>query len=193
MTHYEVLEIEVTATQDDIKTAFRRLCKTHHPDAGGKPEDFRAISEAHEILSDPIKRKHYDEFGDAKSLEPFEQEILAHFNDIIQQYLNGGEKLNQIKPRIDSQLRKKREVLAAQINQMHLTLIKLDEALAVVSAKQKAKNIFKFSLMVAKGNLTKNLNEAIQLEKTVELAVERLSLYEFATEGHKILNHFHIT
>ncbi len=65
--YYAVLGVPKTASQADIKKAFRKLARQHHPDA--KPGDnaaerkFKEINEANEVLSDPAKRKQYDELG----------------------------------------------------------------------------------------------------------------------------------
>ncbi len=61
--YYEILGVKKDASTDDIKKAFRRLARKHHPDAGGSEERFKDINEAYEVLSDPEKRKQYDQFG----------------------------------------------------------------------------------------------------------------------------------
>src|SRR5579872_526745 len=65
--YYETLGVPRTATQKDISSAFRKLARKYHPDlnAGDKQAEarFKEISEAHEVLNDPKKRKLYDEFG----------------------------------------------------------------------------------------------------------------------------------
>ena len=63
MGHYETLGITRDADGDTIKKAFRRMALKHHPDKGGDPDKFKAISEANEVLSDPEKRKRYDTYG----------------------------------------------------------------------------------------------------------------------------------
>jgi len=62
MNYYEILEVERDATQADIKKAYRRLAKIHHPDKnnGETMELFKKISEAYTILSDEDKRERYD-------------------------------------------------------------------------------------------------------------------------------------
>lgn len=61
--YYEILGVKKDATADEIKKAFRRLARKHHPDTGGSEERFKEINEAYEVLSDAEKRKQYDQFG----------------------------------------------------------------------------------------------------------------------------------
>lgn len=64
--YYAVLEVEKTASIEDIKKAYRRLAHKYHPDkAGGDEAKFKEINEAYQILSNPEKRRQYDRFGSA--------------------------------------------------------------------------------------------------------------------------------
>lgn len=60
---YEDLGVERDASTDDIRKAYRKLSRTHHPDRGGSSERFARINHAHEILTDPEKRRQYDLSG----------------------------------------------------------------------------------------------------------------------------------
>src|SRR5512140_1810909 len=65
--YYAVLGVPRTASQAEIKKAYRKLARQHHPDA--KPGDkaserrFKEVNEANEVLGDPEKRRQYDELG----------------------------------------------------------------------------------------------------------------------------------
>ena len=66
--YYEVLGVSKTATDSEIKSAFRKLAKKYHPDVSTEEnaeEKFKECQEAYAVLSDPSKRKQYDQFGHA--------------------------------------------------------------------------------------------------------------------------------
>ena len=65
---YKELELKENATQDEIKSSYRRLVKKHHPDAGGEKDRFLSIQDAWETLNDPLKKEQYD-----KTLFPLQQ------------------------------------------------------------------------------------------------------------------------
>lgn len=65
--YYETLGVPKSASADDIKSSFRKLARKHHPDLAkdkkAAEEKFKEINEAYEVLSDPEKRRKYDEYG----------------------------------------------------------------------------------------------------------------------------------
>lgn len=83
MDYYDVLGIPRTATEKEIKTAFRKLAAQHHPDKGGDSKKFVEIKEAYETLNDPKKRQMYDQFGTADPQQAgFQQQGFGGFGDV---------------------------------------------------------------------------------------------------------------
>lgn len=60
LTHYEILQVTVDASDEVIRAAYRALAKKHHPDVGGSPEVMKRLNLALEVLTDPVKRRQYD-------------------------------------------------------------------------------------------------------------------------------------
>ena len=85
---YELLEVEKTATQKEIKKSYFRLSKMHHPDKGGDEHLFKEINAAYEILSDPEKREKYDKYG----LEGVSDDNVsaAGGEDLFSMFFGGG-------------------------------------------------------------------------------------------------------
>ena len=76
--YYKLLELDKSASQADIKKAYRRLARKYHPDLNPNDKNaqlrFQQVNEANEVLSDPEKRKKYDEYGkDWKHADQFEE------------------------------------------------------------------------------------------------------------------------
>jgi curved DNA-binding protein len=97
--YYKVLEIDKNASSEDIKKAYRKLARKLHPDVN--PNDklahqkFQQVNEANEVLSDPEKRKKYDQYGkDWQHAEQFEQQRQSQQNRQYaggQQFSEGGD------------------------------------------------------------------------------------------------------
>ncbi|MGL4611397.1 MAG: DnaJ C-terminal domain-containing protein [Trueperaceae bacterium] len=105
--YYNILGVPKTATQQEIKSAFRKLAAKHHPDKhpGDKKaeEKFKEINEAHTVLSDDEKRQFYDQYGSAEGRSPFgpsgfqgqggfqgNPEDFAGFSDFFQGLFGSG-------------------------------------------------------------------------------------------------------
>src|ERR1700754_1002147 len=76
--YYKILGIPKTASEEDVKKAYRKLARKLHPDLNPNDKEankkFQQINEANEVLSDPEKRKKYDQYGkDWEQAEQFEK------------------------------------------------------------------------------------------------------------------------
>ncbi len=117
--YYHVLSIEKTATDIEIKTAYRRLTKIYHPDVAENKEEaeskFKEINEAYAVLSDPEKRRVYDQFGHEGISSNFDMNDFMGgfgfgFGDIFSQVFdmfgnNTRQSRNPNRPRRGSDLR----------------------------------------------------------------------------------------
>ena len=94
MNYYETLGVPKTASQDDIKRAYRKLASQHHPDKGGDTAKFQEVQTAYETLSDPVRRQQYD------NPQPQHQSFNFHFggNDFDDVFANFFNRTGQQNP-----------------------------------------------------------------------------------------------
>lgn len=100
--YYDILEVSKTATQEEIKKAYRKLALKYHPDKN--PDDkssedkFKKIAEAYEVLSDETKKKNYDAYGSVNNT----QETSDDFDDIRSQFHSAFNSFRRAKERGES-------------------------------------------------------------------------------------------
>jgi len=106
---YDDLELPKTCTSEEIKQKYRILAQLHHPDKGGDVEKFKRMKLAYEVLSDPIKREHYDSTGDHYNDINLDSEVMGRLAVMLSQFVQ------HINPEIDDLILKMRiEIRALQ-------------------------------------------------------------------------------
>ncbi|XP_024359350.1 dnaJ protein homolog isoform X2 [Physcomitrium patens] len=89
--YYDVLGVSKSASQDELKRAYRKAAIKNHPDKGGDPEKFKELSQAYEVLSDPEKRDLYDQYGEDALKEGMGGGGGGHNPfDIFESFFGGG-------------------------------------------------------------------------------------------------------
>merc|ERR1712170_35978 len=91
-------EVDKGADQKEIKKAYRRLSRVHHPDKGGDEHKFKEINAAYEILSDPDKREAYDKYG-LEGVSDDGHPGNMHGEDLFSMFFGGGSRRGASGPR----------------------------------------------------------------------------------------------
>nr|XP_023880634.1 dnaJ protein homolog [Quercus suber]POE75365.1 dnaj protein like [Quercus suber] len=89
--YYEILGVSKSASQDELKKAYKKAAIKNHPDKGGDPEKFKELAHAYDVLCDPEKREIYDQYGEDALKEGMGGGGPAHNPfDIFESFFGGG-------------------------------------------------------------------------------------------------------
>lgn len=182
-TLYEILGVEREATTDEIRVAYRSLARLHHPDAGGDPDEFIALTSAYNVLSNPKLRDEYDLTGKrldrrAHAAQEYIIELLSSTLDKI---------LNDIPNEVDETDvigLMKRMILQAKANmeaqerELTRNIRSMHKLRARISRKGEQKNLFAEIFDRRSREKGKKLAEITEELYYVGRAIEELSHYK---------------
>jgi curved DNA-binding protein CbpA len=188
-TLYEELGLSSTCTADEIKQKYRTLAQMHHPDKGGSEEKFKRIKLAYEILSDPVKRSHYDSTGEHYEEAGIENEILGRLSNMVSHHIQ------QINPELDDLILKmKLDIHDAQrnttiaINECENTIRKLNIVSKKIKLKTEGEN---FLQAIVEKKITHKQTELAGHKRTMIVFIKMLDIlenYHYGMEDWQLLN-----
>lgn len=124
---YEVLGVKKNATPDDIKSAYRKMSKSCHPDVeGGSADKFRAVQEAFDVLSNDTRRQRYDKLGRTDEDKVTEKAITDYLDAMMSACVDAEDangntddpSYTDIRERLLITLQKQRVEIADKINKV---------------------------------------------------------------------------
>ena len=180
-TLYDDLGLLPDCTPAEIKHQYRILAQQHHPDLGGDEEQFKRIKTAYEILSDPVKRAHYDSTGERYNDVDVDHEVVTRLSNMITQFTQ------QINPEFDDLILKMTVDIQQAQHQTHNAIIlcnNMIQKLTVIAQKIKLKK--------SGENLLKSFVEARIDQYNNELAAHQLTLIVFK-KMLEILEDYHFS
>jgi curved DNA-binding protein CbpA len=187
-TLYDELELPTNCTQDEIKQKYRTLAQMHHPDKGGSEDKFKRIKLAYEILSDPVKRSHYDSTGEHYEEAGVENEVLNRLANMISYHTQ------QINPELDDLILKMNlDIYEAQrntthsINECNNTIRKLNIISKKIKLKKDGEN---FLQAIVERKIIQTQTELAGHKRTMIVFIKMLDIlenYHYSMEDWQLL------
>jgi curved DNA-binding protein CbpA len=192
MNPYTILEISPQASDEEIKKKFRVLAQQYHPDKGGDTEKFKEINLAYSVLSDPIRRKLYDETGIYKNEPNLKDQAL---NDICSRLAHFLWKMNvdmeDLIHLLKSDIQNEKNQLNQKISTTQQTIANFKRAVNKIRRKKEGENILQnfIKLQVKQQeDLLNNQNNRIKLCDTMLEIVDDYEYGDIPIEFFEIIN-----
>jgi curved DNA-binding protein CbpA len=168
---YEILGVEKTASEEEIKKAFRKKSKETHPDAGGNAAEFRKVAAANKLLSNPENRAEYDRTGiweeDTETSRP-EKVLVEMYMEALKVFVTTGNQVH-FKERIACKLDQNINEFRAQREEAEIHLRRLIEHMEKTKGPEHRNVIGLRQKSIQKG-----------LEQTIEVSGLNITLMEEA-------------
>ena len=129
---YHILGIKRTASSAQIRKAYRKLAAKFHPDANPGDdsviEKYHAVVHAYEVLSDPVRRKQYDETGDVSRPQPIDNELMSVIAPAIVTVLQGCHSPMGPDPKRTDLVVRVRDLVKSELTQVERHMAELEKA-----------------------------------------------------------------
>jgi curved DNA-binding protein CbpA len=181
MNPYDILETSPQASDEEIKKKFRILAHQFHPDrSGGNEEKFKQINLAYSILSDPVRRKHFDSTGQYNVNPSLREESINNLARLLNHFINEiNPDLENLIVCMKNDILREKNVLSTQISNCINAITKLEKFSKKIKRKKEGENILK---SFVQAQITSQENNIKTLNKNLEVCdnmLEILEDYEF--------------
>lgn len=178
MNLYEILGVEKEATSDEIKKAYRTICKENHPDLKkGDEKIFIAATRAYEVLMDPEKRKKYDETGDTPDEQSVFEEARSQLTGLYQHVITTVQNLTyrNIVAEMKKILAEKKRGAERELQELETEKERLDKIKIRITGPD---NIFERTAQALIDMVMKKIRAVKRMLDVISRITEQLDKYE---------------
>ena len=176
MNLYDELELYHTCSEEDIKRQYRSLAQQHHPDKGGNEDRFKRIKLAYEVLSDPVRRREYDETGKYHIDNSIRSQAMERLSNMISHFTGAiNPEFDDLIVHMRNDIRRAIDATENDIRTCDNGIRKLNITLGKIKLKQEGENILK-GFTVAK--LKQIENELVNLKRNIQIFVLMLDILD---------------
>lgn len=183
---YDRLGLSPFTTQAEIKAAYRKLVKSVHPDAGGGADEFAKIQQAYDVLSDPERRKRYDETGSLDTMDRenrVDSSARQRFADILIKIVDSDaeffftDPLAAARRQIEAEIQQHR-IAAAEIADKKVRIGHVSKRFTPKTLRNIPEDIFKHMLR----QMDQGIAQAKARNEVLERVIELIDEYEFEVD-----------
>lgn len=181
MNPYEILEVDKDTSLEDIKLKYKQLANKHHPDKGGDSEKFILINLAYEILTDPIKRQSFDDFGNFFTDSSIIDESKQKLHDLFYEFINPHNPDNQdLIMTMSFELDRQHQRIKKRIEQINFSIEKLTKVKNKLKLKKKTENYMEDLVTTSITQCKLDLDTAIREDKVFAYTKLILNNYSYS-------------
>lgn len=188
MNPYTILEVSPQASDEEIKKQFRKLAQQNHPDRGGNEEKFKQINLAYSILSDPVRRKHFDSTGEYNINQDIRQQVLNNLSMLITHFMNNLDpEMENLIVCMKNDIAREKVAIGVNITNTITAISKLEKFLRKIKRKKEGENVLK---MFVASQIKNHESSILSFNRNLEVCDEMIKLledYEYGDEEFQML------
>lgn len=191
MKLYELLGVNEDATQDEIRAAYRSMAQRHHPDKGGDRTTFQSIQRAYDVLSDPARRKRYDELGLSGPMPDLREQSLLTIAEFLMGVIDSADvdvDTTNILEYVAHKIANTKDNVESNIREERRKLNKRERAMKRLKAKEGKDGIASQLLHGAIMKQKHKMEEMQLASETLTLAFNILNDYDYEVDKQDFMD-----